>query len=236
MSYLILVRHGESRWNLANKFCGWVDVPLSPTGIKEAQQCANKLQGLTLDVAFTSKLERAQETLLIVLAKQKYTGIFQHETGKMAKWSKHKHAFEKQEIPVYTSEKINERYYGKLQGLNKDAARRKWGKEQVFKWRRSYDIPPPDGECLKDVYNRVVPYFKKVILPHVRKKKDVIVAAHGNSLRAMIKYLDNISDEKIPHLELPFGRPIVYKHTKGKLIKEKHKHSFTRPVHWVKKK
>ncbi|MBW3002752.1 2,3-bisphosphoglycerate-dependent phosphoglycerate mutase [Candidatus Woesearchaeota archaeon] len=235
MSYLILVRHGESRWNLANKFCGWVDVPLSENGIKEALSAAKKLEGLTLDVAFTSKLERAQETLLLILAKQKFTGIFLHNTGKMAKWSKHPHKLEKNEIPIYSDTALNERYYGRLQGMNKDAARRKWGKPQVFKWRRSYDIRPPGGECLKDVYKRTVPYFKKVIMPHIRKKKDVIISAHGNSLRALIKYLDNISDEKIPHLELPTGKPIIYKYTKGKLIKEKHKHSFTRPVHWTRK-
>lgn len=232
MSYLILVRHGESRWNLANKFTGWIDVPLSPNGIKEALSCAKKLEGLTLDVAFTSKLKRAQETLLLILAKQKYTGIFLHKKKQYSLAKK----FEKHEIPIFSSEKINERYYGKLQGMNKDAARRKWGKEQVFKWRRSYDIKPPGGECLKDVYKRVIPYFKTNIMPELKKKKDVIVSAHGNSLRAMMKYLDNISDEKIPHLEIPFGRPIIYKYTKGKLIKEKHKHEFTRPVHWVRKK
>jgi len=231
MSYLILVRHGESMWNLSNRFCGWVDVPLSENGIKEAMKCAQRLKNCSIDVAFTSTLERAQETLLIILAKQKYTGIFVHEKGRMAKWSKHK-KLEKYEIPVYSSEALNERYYGKLQGMNKNAARRKWGKQQVFKWRRSWDIAPPGGEALKDTYKRAVPYFNRKIMPELRKNKDVIISAHGNSLRAIIKYIDNISNENIPHLELPTGKPIIYKYTRGRLIKEKHKHSFKRPIHW----
>ncbi|MBW2972812.1 2,3-bisphosphoglycerate-dependent phosphoglycerate mutase [Candidatus Woesearchaeota archaeon] len=231
MSYLILVRHGESMWNLSNRFCGWVDVPLSENGIKEAMKCAQRLKNCSIDVAFTSTLERAQETLLIILAKQKYTGIFVHEKGRMAKWSKHK-KLEKNEIPVYSSEALNERYYGKLQGMNKNAARRKWGKQQVFKWRRSWDIAPPGGEALKDTYKRAVPYFNRKIMPELRKNKDVIISAHGNSLRAIIKYIDNISNENIPHLELPTGKPIIYKYTRGRLIKEKHKHSFKRPIHW----
>lgn len=236
MSYLILVRHGESRWNLSNKFCGWVDVPLSENGIKEALSTAKELEGLTLDVAFTSKLERAQETLLIILAKQKYTGIFQHDSGRMAKWSRYGNKCRAREIPVYSSEALNERYYGKLQGMDKDAARKKYGKEQVFVWRRSYDTAPPGGESLKDVYKRAVPYFQKKIFPELKKGKDVIVSAHGNSLRALIKYLDDIPDDKIPLLELSFGRPIIYRFAKGKLIKEKHKLEFTRPIHWVRKK
>lgn len=230
MSYLILVRHGESRWNLANKFTGWIDVPLSSNGIKEALSCAKKLEGLTLDVAFTSKLTRAQETLLLILAKQRYTGIFMHDKNKK-RYSLAK-KFEKNEIPIHSSKALNERYYGKLQGMNKNAARRKWGKEKVFKWRRSYDIHPPGGECLKDVYKRVIPHYKKNIFPELKKKNDVIISAHGNSLRALIKYLDNISDKKIPFLEIPFGTPIVYKYSRGKLIKEKHKHSFKRKIHW----
>jgi len=232
MSYLILVRHGESRWNLANKFTGWIDVPLSPNGIKEALSCAKKLEGLTLDVAFTSKLTRAQETLLLILAKQKYTGIFLHDKDKNKKKYSLAKKFEKREIPIHSSEALNERYYGKLQGMNKNAARRKWGKSTVFKWRRSYDIQPPGGECLKDVYKRVIPYFKKNIFPQLKTKRDVIISAHGNSLRALIKHLDGISDEKIPFLEIPFGTPIVYRYSRGKLIKEKHKHSFKRRIHW----
>lgn len=232
MNYLIIVRHGESRWNIANKFTGWVDVPLSEVGINEALICGKMLEGLDIDVAFTSELERAHETLLLILAKQDKTGIFLHESKKRKKWSLHPYEFSKNEIPIYSSDKINERYYGKLQGLNKDAARKKWGKKQVFLWRRSFDVPPPGGECLKDVCRRSIPYFKKTIMPFVKKKKNVIISAHGNSLRSIIKYIDNISDEEIPHLELPTGKPIIYRWFKGKLVKENHIHSFDRPVHW----
>ena len=231
MGYLILVRHGESRWNLVNRFTGWVDVPLSEVGVHEALISAKRLEGLKIDVAFTSKLTRAQETLLIVLAKQNYTGVFLHEKGRMKKWSHH---LGNSEIPIYSSEKLNERYYGKLQGMNKDVARRKFGKDRVFVWRRSWDVRPPKGESLKDTYSRTVPYFKKKILPLV-KKKNVVVCAHGNSLRSVIKYLDEISDEDIPKLELPFGKPLIYRYFRGKFVKEE-KYRFDRPIYWKKPK
>lgn len=234
MSYLILVRHGESRWNLANKFTGWVDVPLSEIGIHEAIITAERLNNINLDVAFTSKLIRAQETLTLILAHQEKTGIFLHKSKKRNLWSKHSKGldFDETELPIYSSDKINERYYGELQGLNKDDARAKWGKEKVFQWRRSYNIRPPGGESLKDVVKRSVPYFKNEIMPQVRKHKNVIVTAHGNSLRAIIKYIDNISDEEIPHLELQTGKPIIYEYEGGKLHKLNHIHSFDRPIHW----
>ncbi len=231
MSYLVLVRHGESRWNLSNKFTGWVDVPLSENGIKESLKAAKNLKGLDLEFAFTSNLERGRETLLIMLASQKKTGIFLHKGKKRHDWSNHPKQFEKNEIPIYSDDALNERYYGALQGKNKNAMRKKYGEEQVFKWRRSYDTAPPKGESLKDVYKRSVPYFKKEIIPKLTKG-DIIVSAHGNSLRAIIKYLDNISDKKIPFLELPTGKLIVYKYSKGKLTKMKGKHSFTRPITW----
>jgi len=231
MSYLILVRHGESQWNLDNKFTGWVDVPLSKKGIGEAMACAKALKGIDLEFAFTSTLERAQETLLLVLAQQKKTGIFLHKGKKRHDWSNHPKQFTKNEIPIYSDEALNERYYGKLQGKNKDAMRKKYGEEQVFVWRRSFDVRPPGGESLKDVYKRTIPYFKKEILPYL-KKGDVIVSAHGNSLRAIMKDLDNISDEQIPYLDLETGKPVIYKYSKGKLTKMKGKHSFTRPAKW----
>lgn len=232
MGHVILIRHGESRWNTANKFTGWVDIPLSEKGILEALMAAEELSGLRIDVAFTSKLERAQETLLLILAKQDATGIFIHSVGKEKLWAKHT-LLDKYEVPVYTSSEINERYYGKLQGLNKDATRKKYGDEKVHIWRRSFDIRPPGGESLKDTCKRAIPYFQKVIMPHVRAGKNVIVSAHGNSLRAIIKYIDTISDEKIPNLELPTGKPIIYKYARGKLTKEI-EHSFDRPLHWTK--
>lgn len=229
MAYLILVRHGESRWNLDNKFTGWVDVPLSPQGVKEALKTAKNLKNLKLDIVFTSELKRAQQTLMLILAEQKYTGIFLHENDKKQKWFLHSHKIEKHEIPIYTSWKLNERCYGSLQGMNKDVARKKFGKEQVFVWRRSYDVKPPKGESLKDVCKRTLPYFNKKIMTEVKQNKNVLVSAHGNSLRAIIKHLDNISDDKIPYLELATGVPIIYKYSYGKL-KKLNKHSFDRPI------
>ena len=231
MTYLVLVRHGESRWNLSGKFTGWVDVPLSENGIKESLKAAKDLKGLDLEYAFTSRLERAHETLLLLLANQKKTGIFLHKGKKRHDWSNHPKQFEENEIPIYSDDALNERYYGALQGKNKDAMRKKYGEEKVFLWRRSYDIRPPKGESLKDVYKRAVPYFKKEIFPKLAKG-DVVVSAHGNSLRAIVKYLDNISDEKIPFLELPTGQLIIYKYSNGKLKRMKHKHSFKRTIKW----
>ena len=236
MSHLILIRHGESRWNISNKFSGWTDVPLSEVGINEALIAAKKLEGLRLDIAFTSKLTRAQETLLLILAKQDYTGIFLHKSKKRFSWSLHPKVFDKYEIPIYSDNSLNERYYGSLQGMDKNKARKKFGEKQVFKWRRSWDVKPPKGESLKDTYKRSVPYFIKKVLPELKSGKNVIVSAHGNSLRAIIKYLERISDEEIPHLNLPTGKPIIYKWRNGRLKKDNYTHSFNRPVHWNKVK
>ena len=221
MTYLILVRHGESIWNKQNKFTGWVDVPLSSNGIKEAIRSAKALGGLRIDVAFTSKLQRAQETLSIILANQKKVGIFLHEEKKEKKWSFHPRLLEKDEIPIYSDKALNERYYGSLQGKNKDEVRKKFGEKQVFIWRRSYAIRPPMGESLRDVYKRVLPYFKKNIISELDKGKNVVISAHGNSLRAIIKYIENISDEEIPYVELPTGKPIIYTYKERKLKRSK---------------
>lgn len=218
MGKLILLRHGESKWNLENRFTGWVDVPLSEKGVKEALSAGKKLAKIPIDIAFTSTQIRAHQTLFLSLLPQKRVGAIVHDKGKEKTWSHHKKIEE--EIPVYTSWRLNERYYGKLQGLNKDWARKKWGEEKVHMWRRSYDIPPPGGESLKDTYKRSVPYFLKEILP-LSKKKNVIVSAHGNSLRAIIKHVENINDQDIPQLEIPTGKPIVYEWKKGKLAKIK---------------
>lgn len=235
MGYLILVRHGESQWNLKNKFTGWVDVPLSKNGINEALRTARAIKKLDLDVAFTSKLQRAQETLLLILAYQKKCGIFLHNDPndiKEKKWFLHPHEFEKDEIPIYSSEEINERYYGDLQGKNKDEIRKEFGEEQVFIWRRSFDVNPPKAESLKDVYERTIPYFKNNIMRHVRSGKNVIVSAHGNSLRSIIKFLDEIPDEKIPYLELETGKPIIYRYSHGVLKKVNEKFDYVRPIKW----
>lgn len=236
MSYLILIRHGESRWNKDNKFTGWVDVPLTESGIREAQTAGKNLESFDIDVAYTSKLVRAQETLLLILAHRKKTSIFLHNSGRQRRWSKHNHKeFEAHEIPVYSSEKINERYYGALQGKNKDRIREKYGQEQVFLWRRSYRTRPPKGECLKDVYKRSVPYLKNTIMKHIKNGENVLVSAHGNSMRAIMKYLDDIPEDKIAHLELPMGKPIIYRYENGVLTKQNHKHTFDRPLQWNEK-
>ena len=221
MNYLILVRHGQSRWNLENRFAGWVDVPLSEKGILEAMDCAEELADVQLDVAFTSKLSRAQETLFLILAKQKKTGIFLHESKKRDEWSYHPERFDDSEIPIYSSEHLNERYYGKLQGQNKQEAKQFYGEEQVFIWRRSYDVQPPGGESLKDTYERTIPYFKENIIPQLDDGKNVIITAHGNSLRSVVKYIENISDEDIPKLELATGKPLYYQFEKGEFTKER---------------
>jgi 2,3-bisphosphoglycerate-dependent phosphoglycerate mutase len=185
---LILIRHGQSEWNALNQFTGWKDPDLTTTGIDEAHNAGKIINslGINFDLVFTSALIRAQNTAEIIL--------------------KETH----QSLPTIKDQALNERNYGDLAGLNKDDARKRWGDEQVHIWRRSFDIPPPGGESLKDTGERVLPFFMKEILPYVCKGKNVLVAAHGNSLRSLIKFLDNISDEDIVKLEIPTGAPIHY--------------------------
>lgn len=187
---LVLVRHGQSEWNLKNLFTGWRDVDLTEQGIREAQQAGRKLkaQGLAFDVAYTSALKRAQRTLQIML----------DELGQQA-------------IPVIRNQALNERDYGDLSGLNKDDARAKWGEEQVHIWRRSYDVAPPGGESLRDTAARVLPYYIQEILPRVLRGERVLVAAHGNSLRALVMVLDRHTTESITKLNLETGAPMIYR-------------------------
>ena len=187
---LVLVRHGESEWNKLNLFTGWRDPDLTETGIEEAHRAGVllKKEALVFDIAFTSALKRAQHTLDIILGELGQQGL---ETIK--------------------DQAINERHYGDLCGLNKDDARKKWGEEQVHIWRRSYDVPPPGGESLKDTATRVLPYYESTILPQVLAGKNVLVSAHGNSLRALIMRLDKLSPEEILKLNLPTGEPYVYR-------------------------
>ena len=185
---LILIRHGQSEWNALNQFTGWKDPGLTAKGIEEAHNAGKIINNLKInfDFVFTSALIRAQRTAEIILKEIK------------------------QPLSTIKNQALNERNYGDLAGLNKDDARKRWGDEQVHIWRRSYDIPPPGGESLKDTGERVLPFFMKEIHPHVCKGKNVLVAAHGNSLRSLIKFLDNISDEDIVKLEIPTGAPIHY--------------------------
>ena len=185
---LILIRHGQSEWNALNQFTGWKDPDLTAKGIEEARNAGMIINNLNInfDLVFTSALKRAQNTAEIILKEIN------------------------QPLSTIKNQALNERNYGDLAGLNKDDARKRWGDEQVHIWRRSYDIPPPGGESLKDTGERVLPFFMKEIHPHVCRGKNVLVAAHGNSLRSLIKFLDNISDEDIVKLEIPTGAPIHY--------------------------
>ena len=187
MARLILLRHGESQWNLENRFTGWVDVPLSPRGIQEAKDAGEKLRSFTFDRAFTSVLARANETLRLVLEAIGQTGI-----------------------PIEKDKALNERMYGELQGLNKDETVKKYGEAQVKIWRRSYDVPPPGGESLKDTAERVLPYYEQTIKPYLLKGDTILVAAHGNSLRALIMELEQLSREQVLELNIPTGAPLLY--------------------------
>jgi len=187
MGTLVLIRHGQSQWNLENKFTGWVDVPLTDLGKQEAALGGALLKGMRFDAAFTSKLQRAQETLKIVL----------NEIGQP-------------NVPVEQDQALNERHYGKLQGLNKAETAKQYGEEQVKIWRRSYDIAPPEGESLKDTAARTLPYFHSTILPLVKAGKTILVAAHGNSLRSIVMELDKLTKEQVLELNLATGSPIVY--------------------------
>ena len=197
---LILVRHGQSEWNAKNLFTGWKDPGLTDQGISEAKNAGKLIleQNIEFDVMYTSMLSRAQKTGDIIL------GILNHK-----------------EIPIIKNEALNERHYGSLAGLNKDDARKKWGEEQVHIWRRSFDIPPPDGESLKDTADRVLPYFEAEIMPKVISGSSILIAAHGNSLRALIMKLDSISSEDIVKLEIPTGAPIQYEFTSDGMVDKK---------------
>ena len=197
-NYLVLVRHGQSEWNAKNLFTGWKDPDLTHKGIEEAVNAGKKINeyGLSFSCMFTSALIRAQNTAKIILKE-----------------------IEQEDIPTYQDKNLNERAYGSLTGMDKDEARQKFGSEQVQIWRRSFDTCPPDGESLKDTYNRVVPYFQKNILPHLADGKNVLVSAHGNSLRALVKLIENISENDIVKLEIATGQPIIYKYQDGKYTK-----------------
>ena len=188
MSRLVLVRHGQSEWNKKNLFTGWRDPDLTQQGAAEARAAGRALKAanMTFDMAFTSKLMRAQKTLALMLEEQG------------------------QELPTTEDAALNERDYGDLSGLNKDDAREKWGEEQVHIWRRSFDTPPPGGESLKDTAERVLPYFEAQILPHIKQGKDILIAAHGNSLRALVMHLEGLSAEEILQVNIGTGEPYHY--------------------------
>ena len=186
MPQLILVRHGQSLWNLEDRFTGWVDVPLTEKGVQEAKDAGTKLIGTKLDVAYTSTLQRAQNTLNLMMLSM---GV---------------------DLPVIRDEALNERHYGDLQGLNKARTAEKFGDEQVRIWRRSYDIPPPNGESLKDTAARTLPFFDRCILGDIAQGKNVLVVAHGNSNRSIVMQLDQLTREQVLELNLGTAVPVVY--------------------------
>lgn len=212
MSKLVLIRHGQSQWNLEDRFTGWVDVPLSKKGIEEAISAGKKLKDYEFDSMYVSHMLRAIQTLhyIIIESSSKKTPIIKHEEKRVSKWEKNYTSDTEKEIPVYQSVELAERYYGDLQGLNKQKTREKYGDEQVKLWRRSFDINPPNGESLKNTSERTIPYFKKYILKDLKEGKDVLVSAHGNSLRSIVMYVENVSKEEILKVEIPTGVPIVY--------------------------
>jgi len=222
MAQLILVRHGQSVWNLENRFTGWVDVPLSKKGIDEAILAGEKLKDVEFDVIYVSHMLRSIQTLHYILIKSnsKKTPIIYHEEKRIRDWEHHA-GDESKELPIYQSVDLAERYYGDLQGLNKAEMMKRYGEAQVHMWRRSYDVNPPGGESLKDTTMRTIPYFKNHILKDVQKDKTILVVAHGNSLRSITMHLENISEQDIPNLEIPTGIPIVYKLDKNMKILEK---------------
>jgi len=222
LSDLILVRHGESVWNLENRFTGWMDVPLSAKGIEEAISAGVKLKDIIFDVAYVSHMLRSIQTLHYILleSRSKKTPIIYHEQKRIRDWEHHI-GDEKSELPIYQSVDLAERYYGNLQGLNKAKTMEEYGKGKVHLWRRSYDVKPPGGESLKGTAERTIPYFKKHILKNLQNEKMILVVAHGNSLRSIVMYLENISEKDVPNLEIPTGIPIIYTFDKDMKILEK---------------
>ena len=203
MNKLVLLRHGQSQWNLENRFTGWKDVPLTEKGINEANNAGHLLKkhNIKIDKVFSSVLERANKTAEIAIKASEIENL--HKNGKLI--------YEK-------DQKLNERDYGDLVGLNKAETADKFGKEQVHIWRRSYDTPPPNGESLKDVVERVSPYFTEIIEPHILNKKNILIAAHGNSLRAIMIKVGMYKPEEISSIELPTGSPLCLDYQNGKLI------------------
>jgi 2,3-bisphosphoglycerate-dependent phosphoglycerate mutase len=204
MAFLTLLRHGESQWNLENRFTGWVDVDLSPKGEAEAERAGDVLRNVPIDVLYTSVLQRAIRTAQIAL-----------DTA------------ERVNVPTFRDAALNERHYGDLQGLNKAETAQKFGSDQVHIWRRSYDVAPPGGESLKDTRERVLPYFETVIAPRLRDGENVLVVAHGNSLRSLIMHIEQLSPDEILQVEIPTGVPITYELDKDLHIVHKTVHTPT---------
>ncbi len=224
MARLILLRHFKSQWNLENRFTGWVDVPLCKDSREIIQEVASKLSGTSIDAIYTSPLIRNVASVLAVFEKRKERTIFFHFGGKIKKWGNFVFAEDKtgadaesskNYVPVHVTEALNERYYGKLQGLNKEETIKKYGKELVHLWRRSFRKAPPGGESLAEVVKRTMPFYQKHIEKDLKSGKNILVVASHNSLRALIKHIEKISDEDIIHIEVPYAGLLEYEFTDG---------------------
>jgi 2,3-bisphosphoglycerate-dependent phosphoglycerate mutase len=224
MAKLILMRHGQSQWNLHNLFSGWVDIPLSLKGVEEALEGGRQIQDEPIDIIFTSSLIRAQMTAMLAMTMHhsgKVPVISHQGDKKMEEWSKiYSPHTQAETIPVICAWQLNERMYGELQGLNKADLAEKFGTEQVQIWRRSFDVPPPKGESLKMTAERTIPYFEEAIVPLIKQGMNVFVAAHGNSLRSIIMDLDGLSETEVVSLELPTGMPVIYNYENTQFIKQ----------------
>ena len=198
MASLILIRHGQSVWNASHRFTGWTDVDLSDKGVIEAEEAGRQLSDIRIDVVHTSDLIRAQRTAKIVMQQNESSG---------------------EDVPTKYDWRLNERHYGALQGLNKAETAEKHGAEQVQIWRRSFDVPPPEGESLEMTAERTIPYFTEEILPDLESGKNVLVSAHGNSLRSIVMHIEGISPDDIVSLEIPTGSPLLYRHDKNGTIR-----------------
>ena len=228
MALLILMRHGQSMWNAAGLFTGWVDVPLSNKGIDEAIAGGKKIADYNLDEVHVSTLIRAQMTAMIALAQNNHekTPVFQYGSvatqevseneARMIEWAQiNDDGRSANVLPVHVAWQLNERMYGDLQGLNKDATREQYGAEQVHIWRRSYDVPPPNGESLELTANRTIPYLEDSIIPRLSEGKNLLIAAHGNSLRSIIMRIESLTKDDVLSLEVPTGVPIIYQYQEG---------------------
>jgi 2,3-bisphosphoglycerate-dependent phosphoglycerate mutase len=213
MSQLILLRHGQSVWNKKGLYTGWVDVPLSKQGIDEAMNAGALLSEISIHEVHVSNLIRAQMTAMLALAEHSGTAsprlLTQTASEEQKGWSD-VHDEDQPLLPVYVSWKLNERMYGELQGKNKQASIQEFGEEQVRIWRRSYDVPPPGGESLKMTAERTLPYFESMILPTLQEGKNVLIVAHGNSLRSIVMSIEQLTPEQILQIEIPTGQPLIY--------------------------
>jgi 2,3-bisphosphoglycerate-dependent phosphoglycerate mutase len=219
MSVLILIRHGQSEWNKRNLFTGWVDVPLSEKGVEEALAAGRLIKDIPVDVIYSSSLIRAHMTSLLAMTQHssgKVPIVLHDGEGKLEDWSQiHSEGTLATTIPFLRAWQLNERMYGELQGMNKDEMRQKFGEEQVHIWRRSFDVAPPNGESLKMTAERTLPFFNETLVPILADNKNLLVSAHGNSIRSILMHLDGLSEDEVVKLEVPTGQPILYRFENG---------------------